>query len=218
MYNCFYIVYDLETGGLISKDGDIPPITEFACCILNNNLEVVEEMDFFIKPYRDNSHYTPKALEVSNITLEMCEERGLTHSEASSKIINAFKKAKPATQGKKPVLVGHNIDNFDNRILDYFLQEDKQDLSKYVESNFTIDTMWWGRMNFPEMSGFTLSDCLMHESIDNEQAHRAIGDVRANKELFVKMMSRLRGISQVAVAPVENTFRKSFRFQLAKRP
>ena len=77
MYNCSFIVYDLETGGLISsKTGWIPPITEFACSVLDNKLDVVDEVDFFIKPYRPESEYQAAALSVSNITLERCEEEG----------------------------------------------------------------------------------------------------------------------------------------------
>lgn len=217
MYNCSFIVYDLETGGLInSKTGWIPPITEFACSVLNNQLEVIDEIDFFIKPYRPEGEYQAAALNVSNITLERCEMEGLSPVDAAQKIIDVFKKAKSGAQSKKPILCGHNIDNFDNKILDYFLNENKQDISKYIEMDCTIDTKWWGRIAYPELPGYTLSDCLMKENIDNEQAHRAIGDVRANKELVVKMLSKLRG-NAVSSGEVENTFRKTFRFQMQKK-
>lgn len=216
MYNCCFVIYDLETGGLITKEKGIPPITEFACCILDNSLQLVEEVDFFIKPYRTEDHYTPKALEVSNITLDLCEKKGLTHQEASKKIVDALKRAKPSNQGKKPILCGHNIDSFDNEILDFFLQEDKIDLSKFVEKDCTIDTKWWGRIAYPELPGYTLSDCLMKEKIDNEQAHRAIGDVRANRDLLVRMLQRLRGEAGLFAPTVESP-RKNFRFQIARK-
>lgn len=223
MYPNYFIVYDLETGGLITKDkttGErvIPPITEFACSILNNELEVVEEIDIFIKPYKPDTCYAAEALKVSNITLDLCREQGIEALEAAKKIIDIFKKAKAPSQGKKPVLCGHNIDSFDNIILDTFLSEFQQDLSKVVDSDFTIDTKWWGRMAYPDLPGFTLSDCLMRENIDNEQAHRAIGDVRANKELVVKMLQKLRGQGSLFTeAQPKESYRKNFRFQIARK-
>lgn len=217
MYNCSFIVYDLETGGLInSKTGWIPPITEFACSVLDNKLDVIDEVDFFIKPYRPASEYQAAALNVSNITLERCEQEGLTKEEAAKKIIDIFKKAKSGAQSKKPILCGHNIDSFDNPILGRFLEENKQDISKFIEMDCTIDTKWWGRIAYPDLPGYTLSDCLMKENIDNEQAHRAIGDVRANKELIVKLLSKLRG-TIVSTGVEESSFRKTFRFQMAKK-
>ena len=80
----------------------------------------------------------------------------------------------------------------------------------------TIDTKWWGRIAYPDLPGYTLSDCLMKENIDNEQAHRAIGDVRANKELVMKLLSKLRG-TIVSTGVEESSFRKTFRFQMAKK-
>lgn len=213
MYPNWFIVYDLETGGLI-ENGIIPPITEFAACVVDNDLNDVCEVDFFVKPYVDESQYKPKALEVSNITLDLCRDKGLDSNEAAKKIADLFLKAKSG--GKKPILVGHNIDSFDNIILNHFLSEHGYDLSKVADSDFTIDTKWWGRMAYPQLSGYKLSDCLAKEAIDNEMAHRAIGDTRANKELFVRMMKRLRGEGGLAVQP-EESFRKSFRFQIAQR-
>lgn len=223
MYLNYFIIYDLETGGLITKDkatGEpkIPPITEFAALVLNNDLEVVEEIDMFIKPYKPVECYNPEALKVSNITLELCEEQGIEAVDASKTIMDLFKKARLPRQGKKPILCGHNIDSFDNIILNDFLTGYKQDLSKVVDSDFTIDTKWWGRMAYPQLSGYTLSDCLMKEDIDNEQAHRAIGDVRANKELVVKMLQRLRGQGGLFTSEdTKESFRKNFKFQMARK-
>lgn len=218
MYPCYFIVYDLETGGLITKDKRIPPITEFAAAVLNEKLETIEEVDFFIKPYVEIENYTPQALQVSNITLELCEREGITATEAAKKIVDLFKKAKSPIQSKKPILCGHNIDSFDNVILNKFLEDQKQDLSKYVEKDCTIDTKWWGRIAYPDLSGYTLSDCLMKEEIDNEQAHRAIGDVRANRDLVVKMLQKLRGETVLDFSKKsENSFRKNFRFQIERR-
>ena len=218
MYPCYFILFDLETGGLISKTTGVPPITEFACTVINEKLEVIQEEDFFIQPYMPDERYTQEALKVSNITLDLCREKGIPAEQAAKKISDIFKKAKAPGQGKKPILCGHNIDSFDIPILDEFLTSQKIDLGKIVEKDCTIDTKWWGRIAYPELPGYTLSDCLMKESIDNEQAHRAIGDVRANTELLLRMLQRLRGegVGSLVVEEKES-FRKNFRFQIAKR-
>ena len=219
MYPCYFIVFDLETGGLISKTTGIPPITEFACSVLNDKLEPVQEEDFFIQPYMPEEKYTEAALKVSNITLDLCREKGIPAEMAAKKIADIFKKAKAPAQGKKPILCGHNIDSFDCPILSSFLESFGIDLSKFAESECTIDTKWWGRISYPELPGYTLSDCLMKESIDNEQAHRAIGDVRANTELVLRMLQRLRGegVGSSFVQEEKEAFRKKFRFQIAGR-
>lgn len=218
MYPCYFILFDLETGGLISKTTGIPPITEFACTVINDKLEVVQEEDFFIQPYMPDERYTQEALKVSNITLDLCREKGIPAEQAAKKIVDIFKKAKASGQSKKPILCGHNIDSFDVVILNDFLTSQKIDLSKLVEKDCTIDTKWWGRIAYPELSGYTLSDCLMKEAIDNEQAHRAIGDVRANTELLLRMLQRLRGVGgNSLIVEEKESFRKNFRFQIAKR-
>ena len=120
MYPCYFVVFDLETGGLITKTGGIPPITEFAAAVLNDKLETVEEVDFFIKPYKPVERYTAEALKVSNITLDLCEKQGVSAPDASKQIADLFKKAKAPAGAKKPILCGHNIDSFDVPILNDF--------------------------------------------------------------------------------------------------
>lgn len=217
MYPNYFVVFDLETGGLTTK-GECSPITEIAMVVVDNQLNDVVEYSTLIKPYVDPSKYTKEALAVSNITLQMCEEKGVEASVAAKQIIDVLKKAKLPTGGKKPILVGHNIDSFDIPILDYFLTLFKHDLSKVAESSCSIDTKWWGRLAYPDLPGYTLSDCLTKEGIDNAQSHRALGDTRANKELFVNMMKKLRGEGVLFVeSENKERFRKTFRFQFAKK-
>lgn len=215
MYKNNFAVFDLETGGLIKKNGWIPPITEIAICAVSSDLENMEEYGTLIVPYKDDSEYEATALQVSNITLQMCRDQGKNSEEVIKDLIKLFTKLK--ANGKKPVLVGHNIDDFDIPILDNFFTEHKQDLSKYVETKFTIDTKWWGRMKFPDNSGYTLGDCLQQEGIDIVNAHRALVDTRANKDLFVKWMKCLRGNSSAVTTPTnQSKFRTGFKFQIKK--
>lgn len=218
MYQNAFVVFDLETGGLIKKDVWIPPITEIAICVVDNDLNDVPSLEYesLITPYRDDSEYNPQALQVSNITLDLCRKEGKSREAVVKEVVNVLKKAKLG--GKKPILVGHNIDTFDIPILDRLLEECGEDLSKYVEVDFTIDTKWWGRMKYPQLAGYKLSDCLTRSNIDIVNAHRSLTDTRANKDLFIQWMKCLRGEgTNTCVENEEKPFRESFKFQIKKK-
>jgi DNA polymerase III alpha subunit (gram-positive type) len=214
-YNNHFVCFDLETGGL-KKSGDCSPITEIAICVVDNSLKDFEEYTTLIKPYVSEEQYSPEALKVSNITLSMCGGSGIDPKQAAKEIMDVFKRAKSKDGGKKPILVGHNIDDFDIPILSYFLKKFGYDLEKVVETKQTIDTKWWGRLGYPNLPGFTLGDCLGAEGVDILQAHRALHDTRANKELFIGMLRRLRG-EGASLLEKKPPFRETFRFQIESR-
>ncbi len=195
MYNCNYIVFDLETGGLITKEKGVPPVTEVAMCVVDGEtLADIGEYSSLVKPYTDLSNYTPQALEVSHITLDMLEKEGKLSQDVIKELITFIKK----TSGKKKsILVGHNIDEFDIPILDKFFSDHKEDLSKYVETKTSIDTMWEMRKFRPNLDKFNLGFCLESLEIDLQQAHRALNDTRGTKSMFLKLMTNLRGLSSV---------------------
>jgi len=189
-YECNFIVVDIETGGLITKDG-IPPITEIAACVIDGStLEDVGEFSVLIKPYVDLSKYTPQALAVSNITIDMLNKEGISSKEALLSFISFLKKT---TKKKKSIAVAHNGDEFDLPIIDKFFTDHGEDFSKYIETKTSIDTMWWMRIYKPEMAKFNLGTCLEDLSIDLQQAHRALNDTKATKSMIVKLLSNLRG-------------------------
>ena len=190
-YECNFIVIDLETGGLITKEGGIPPVTEIAACVVDGDtLEDIGEFSTLVRPYTDLSRYTPMALQVSSITIDMLNKEGRQPELVIKEFIAFLKKM---TKKKKCILVGHNIDDFDLPIIDKFFKDFGEDLSKYVEVKTSIDTMWWMRFYKPEMAKFNLGVCLEDMNIDLQQAHRALNDTRATKSMWVKLMKNLRG-------------------------
>ena len=59
MYPCVFIVYDIETGGLMSQNIDkktgeayINPILEFACIGLDQDMKELFRYETFVKPYK----------------------------------------------------------------------------------------------------------------------------------------------------------------------
>jgi len=192
MYNCNYFVADTETGGLITKDG-IPPITEIAICVVDGEtLGDVAEYSCLIKPYMDLSKYTPQALEVSHITIDMLEKEGKEPQQVIKELVAFMKKY---SGKKKSIFVGHNWDAFDMPIVEKFFSDFKEDLSKYMETKISIDTMWWMRFYKPLLEKFNLGVCLEDLNVDLQQAHRALNDTRGTKSMFVKLMTNLRGLS-----------------------
>lgn len=204
-----FVVFDLETGGLITKAG-IPPITEIAIVVLRNDLSEAEVYSSLIKPYVDLSKYTPAALEVSGITIPQLVAEGKDPLVVLKEVIAVLKRA---TTKKKPILIGHNIDAFDISILAEYFEVHKEDFSKYVESNMSIDTMWWARICNPGYINHKLGTCLQERGIDLTQAHRALNDTKGTAELAKIFLSNLRGNSTQKLENI-SSFRKSFKFQL----
>ena len=203
------IVFDLETGGLITKAG-IPPVTEVAMVCLNyEDLSDGGEYSSLIKPYTGLENYNKMALEVSHITIDMLNKEGKDPESVLKEIIAFLKKNGGK---KKPILCGHNCDEFDLPIIDKFFSDFGEDISKYVESRFSIDTMWWARIGIPELANYKLGTCLENKNIDITQAHRALNDTKATKELVKGFLQGLR--QQVTVVSEEKEpFRNTFKFQ-----
>ena len=109
----------------------------------------------------------------------------------------------------KPILVGHNIDSFDIPLLDDFLSFFGEDLSKYVCTDFTIDTLWWSRVMFEESENYKLGTCCKNVGIEVINAHRALNDTIANRELIKKMISNMRGFGG-SIEKKEKRFRETF--------
>lgn len=207
-YNNRFIFFDLETGGLI-KQGITPPITEIAIIVLDNDLKVIQEYSSLVKPHYDSSkdRYEQVALDVSHITMEMCEREG----KEASVVAKEVKEVLTASKGeKKPILCGHNIDSFDIPILDDFLSLFKIDLSKLVETSMTIDTKWWSRLKYPALAKYDLGHVIENSGIELTQAHRAMADTKANMLLGVNMIKCLRG--ELGVKE-EKRDRDTFKFQ-----
>lgn len=211
MYKSPFIVFDCETGGLITKAG-IPPITEIGAVILDSELNEVGEFSAIIQPYVVPENYKKEAFEASNMSMEMIINEGKPSKVVLVDFINFLKKNKGE---KKFIFVGHNCDEFDIPILDEFFRVHGEDLSKYIESKTSVDTMWWGRIAMPELVNHKLGTCLEAKKIDITQAHRALNDAKATKELFKKFILPVRGFYE-GENNKPSSVRQGFKFQMAR--
>lgn len=188
-----FLPFDLETTGLLNSN---PAVLELACCPINKDLEDLPEYESGVIKVYDNRTISPQALMANGITMDQINN-GRNSQQVADEFVKYLKKL--CKQPKKIILCGHNIDNFDIPIFIDFLQVHGYDLSKLVNTDFTIDTMFWGRIKHLESENYKLGTCCKNVGIDLVNAHRAITDTRANKELVKNYLSSLRGMGVESV-------------------
>lgn len=198
-----YMTYDLETTGLSATKN---AICEIAISPMDKELnDLTEYSSGIIKPY-DDRIIDDRALEHNGITREQLAN-GRESSEVFKELTSYLKSFKKTAS--KIVLCGHNIQTFDNPHLEDFFQFHKKDLWKYASNKIFFDTMWWGRMGWLESTNYKLGTCCDNAGIELVDAHRAINDTRANKELVKYFLKNLRGEGQVVKE--EKRFRENFQ-------
>jgi len=182
-----YLVFDLETTGLLK---DNPAILELACSPFDKNLNDLKEYESGVMQVYDNRVITQGALDANGITREQ-----ITNGRDSKEVIKEFilYLKSLSKQARKIVAVGHKIDDFDLPILNDFFEVHGYDLSEYINDSFTIDTLSIAHVKWPESVNYQLGTCCQNIDIDIVNAHRAINDTRANKELAKSFIRSLRG-------------------------
>jgi len=154
-----------------------------------------------------NFSYTPQALEVTHMTIDLLLEEGVSFEEGFRQIKDLYDRHTIGTA--KPILSGHNIKEFDNPFMFKLFVDNKADFAKHI-NKFMIDTLEWVRMRWFELSSYSLGVCANELGLTLKEAHRALPDTVANAKLLVKLLKSLRGEGSV-----ESTYvRKQFDFIL----
>lgn len=211
-----YIVLDFETGGLNNRNN---PITEIAFITLDGvTLQEMDRYEALIHPYSDELEYDQKALDVTNITMDMLYEKGKDIQEVFQEVVNLFERAN-TSGGKrpqvKPILVGHNI-IFDEGFMHHFFYYG-QDCSKkyqdvmaklfkgqFIESMTSEEKMFfinyldtlditkaWMQSENP-LNSYALGAISSELHIDLNDAHRAMNDIITTAEALRINLGRLR--------------------------
>lgn len=222
LYKNYYIVFDLETGGLWAHNN---PIVEIALIVLDSEMKEIERYENFIKPYKDLNgeilRIEQQALQANGIKLEEILEKGIDAKTLFKDLINIFKKYKYGKWGK-PILVGHNASNFDSAFLEYLfnLYEEKGKtgqcpLYRYVEK-FIFDTLAYARLRTGniEVENYQLGTVCKGFEIELIDAHRAMVDTEANAELFKIFVKEIRGgkVEMTSSNDKKIKFREIFQF------
>jgi DNA polymerase III alpha subunit (gram-positive type) len=204
-----YIVADLETSGLPSSSKrafyDIA-ITEIALVAVNQDLEIVEEASWLVKPHKEDLIWEKGAEIGTGISKQMCETQGIDFNTVMREVMAFFKRYKVGSS--LPVIVGHNVIKFDIPFIINAFEFIKEDLSKFINDEVE-DTLKWGRMCWTESNNYKLGTCCENANITLKDAHRALVDTRANALLWIYFMKNLRGLNAVAQKE-EKKFRQTF--------
>ncbi|MCL2312675.1 MAG: 3'-5' exonuclease, partial [Firmicutes bacterium] len=179
---------------------------EIGICIMDWNLNDVENYCKVIKPYNEKLKYDEPALKVNKLTMAEIR-KGEDASVVVDEIIDLAKKYKVGRI--KPVLCGHNIVNFDFLFLEAFFKFHKKDMWEYFEK-CCIDTLWWAGFRHKELDNFKLGTVLGKENIYLSDAHTALGDTESTKELAKCFLRALRGEGQGISK--QKKFRETFQF------
>jgi DNA polymerase-3 subunit alpha (Gram-positive type) len=181
-----YCVFDIETTGLSAEKH---AIIEIACCAFDNDLNDLKEYESGVMRIYDNREIQEEALKANGITRDQIEN-GRDPKQVAEELCSFFTSLK--SKNNKVVLVGQNSDKFDIPFLDNYLAVFKKDLSSLANTDFTIDTMWWARVKYPELVNYKLGTLCEANNIELINAHRAINDTRATKNLVKHFISSLR--------------------------
>jgi len=210
LYQCNYFIYDIETGGL---DYTKHPIIEIAIIGINEKLEEVFKYENYVKPY-NYLIVEPGALKANGINMDSVYNNGIEVRQLYEDLKKLFKQYKVGRA--KPILVGHNIYNFDNGFVEYvfdLFEKRKSDsnLYNYVEK-YCFDTIFHARQKTGhiDVENYKLGTVCRDMGVELIDAHRAMNDTQATRDLFIKFIENMRS-NEVAKAE-KNTFRKTFRF------
>jgi DNA polymerase III alpha subunit (gram-positive type) len=200
--NFNFAVVDVETGGLDSLKN---PMVEVAVIIMDNDLNIIGEYCELIKPYNPELVIQPQALAANNLTIEQIEG-GKDASLVCDDLCAIFKKAAVKGRFGKPILCGHNSDNFDYFFFAEFFKFFGKSFDDYINTETTIDTMWWSRKAWQTSENYKLHSCCQNAGIELVNGHRALADTRVTAQLVKFFLERLRGKGIAAIEqPVKIT-------------
>jgi len=202
-----YVVLDCETGG---KKHEESPITQIAMITIDNDYKEIDRYETFIKPYGDLKIYK-EALDITGLTMSDINS-GIDYKKAVKLIREYFKKAKGGNHASlKPVVVGHNP-VFDTGFINHMFELAGDSLWKYINGN-VADTMLLTKMLNPTISSLSLGVCCEEAGIKLSNAHSAMPDTVATKDLFVSYMMKMRSSGEVQVLNGEKQKRSRPKFQ-----
>lgn len=247
---------DFETGGLPRKDQPISTIGITQVSIHATRLDTFERLGSltrYIRPYRrkeikalaatkrkvlkskfDTGEmpmmvYDSKALEFTNLSLELLEEKGGDIEDVAREVLEFILSHTPKTKKNlMPFLLGQNIE-FDKA---FFMQMMEYaglvgDVSKYLRGHEdfyghwqpdTLDTIMLSQLALchrPDVTTYQLGSVCEMLGIELDDAHDADADVSATTNVAAVLTRRMRdteagAVGSVAIARTEKT-RKHFR-------
>ncbi len=176
-----FIVYDVETTGLSPLRGD--RIIEIAAVKLKNK-QIIDTFETFLNPQR---LIPEEASRINHITDEMVSD--------APKAIEVLPDIIDFIGGG--CLVAHNV-KFDLDFLCYELASIGRKLNENIPA---VDTLKMARRYLPHLGSFKLGKLTQNFGIINEDAHRALADVKATAAVLIRLL-------EMGESQGHNTFKK----------
>jgi DNA polymerase III epsilon subunit-like protein len=192
-----YLVMDCEFTGLHAyKHG----LTQLAALVVDTQFSVIKEFNQFVLPPAE-VEIVPESMEISGITLEMLEEKGVSYSELCANFIHFIR----SNFDEPPVVIGQFLPA-DYSFLDKVFSENMPDKSlqffeDILSRNF-IDTKSLANILNMKAETQNRSKVFIKTSLSKPgglkdvlgvdpakyQAHDALEDCKANLEILQKML------------------------------
>jgi DNA polymerase III epsilon subunit-like protein len=137
-----------------------------------------------------NSAYNPQALEATHMSIELLLKDGINWKDATMQIKELISRHTIGTN--KPIIAGHNIEDFDNPFITKLFADCGLDFLKLVNT-FMIDTLKWVRLRWPSLGAYSLGVCCNALGLTLKEAHRALPDTVANAKLLIELLKNMRG-------------------------
>lgn len=177
---------DTETTGL---DYDRNGIFEFACIFTekvvgSNARPVYCERDFFLNPLSEGLEYSEEAAKIHGITREDMEKFP-AEKDAVERIVAFLEDAEKFGSGGKMIFCGYNS-TFDWNMTEKMLGRHGYRMDDYFDKRADVfeQVKSAGRLKvIPYLENRRLTTLCKHFKIDLENAHTALADIRATREL-----------------------------------
>ena len=164
------IYYDFETTGLNPYRDQIIEIGAIDNCELT-----------FSKFCKYDGMLNPKITEITGITDEILEKKGIDCSKAIKEFVEFLYIDSELTNNI--VLIAHNNDAFDELFLKFHIQKYLKNFN--LPSNIIfIDSLRLAQLTLTHMKYFSQPTLCKYYNIENPAAHRAIHDAETLKRLF----------------------------------
>lgn len=197
----YVIVADTETGGLPCKASKGKPaklafndiaLCEVAFVVVDTiGLQIVDEYNAILAPYKEDLIYDPGAERVHGLTVNHLTQNGEEIQTVYENIKSILTKYSNGKRAGGAILCGHNFQNFDIPFLENMFAFCGDNLSDYY--TFVEDTMKMGWYSAIEQENYKLGTCCKIEGVELVDSHRALTDTKANARLFIKYLEKLRG-------------------------
>lgn len=165
-----YVVFDIETTGLDTKRDRI---LEIGAVKVEDGI-VIDEFDMMMNP---GVSIPPHVSEINHIYDDMVKDKPFP-GVVLQKFYDFYKDC--------DYIIGHNAKRFDYPFLE------SEFIRYYVKADLikVKDTIWVARSKIKGLRSYSLASLCRVFNIINQDAHRALSDVYATHEVYLKLLER----------------------------